>query len=369
MMDNEPIDYHTKIGYIMYGSYIRYDKMYELTKYAFYGKTDSNDVNIFIDVYSILKSLYSRGLNFEVDDYCCISSCIINLAIHLRAYFETRHGVNSTIFIIYGGARVKNCLETLPDYNAKNIIAEESNSFLKDLIQSDLNVVNIICPYLQDIYCIIDYENEFSTIASHLIDTLNAQNPNSITPNIIYSRDMLSYQLVAFKPRTFLYRVKKKFNMDCSWVVTKSNLYDVYRYNEIGNTKHTECGLDVLMLSVFLSIAGVKSRNISSIKSSATTIRILEDAVNSGIFFNGYNSNSIFYHGQDIFNRIFDPVTSQNIMNRFKCIDLPYQTSIYASTIKSKEIMKSIINLYSPDEVRAINNKYFQKYPLDLNRV
>ena len=35
---------------IMYGSYIRYDRLFEMTKYAFYGKTDSDNVNVFIDL-------------------------------------------------------------------------------------------------------------------------------------------------------------------------------------------------------------------------------------------------------------------------------------------------------------------------------
>ena len=46
---------------ILYGSFIRYDRLFEMTKFAFYGKTDSNEVNIFIDVYSLLKGLYTNS--------------------------------------------------------------------------------------------------------------------------------------------------------------------------------------------------------------------------------------------------------------------------------------------------------------------
>ena len=35
---------------LIYGSYIRYDRMYEMSKFAFYGDTDSNNVNIYIDL-------------------------------------------------------------------------------------------------------------------------------------------------------------------------------------------------------------------------------------------------------------------------------------------------------------------------------
>lgn len=58
----------SSIADMLYGSYIRYDRMYEMTKFAFYGKTDSESVNVFIDCYSMLRSLYKRGLNFQVED-------------------------------------------------------------------------------------------------------------------------------------------------------------------------------------------------------------------------------------------------------------------------------------------------------------
>ena len=53
-LNQKQVPYHPNIADILYGSYIKYDRMYEMTKYAFYGKTDSNDVNIYIDAYSIL---------------------------------------------------------------------------------------------------------------------------------------------------------------------------------------------------------------------------------------------------------------------------------------------------------------------------
>ena len=51
-MNNVDPNYYPNVADILYGSYIKYDRLFEMTKFAFYGKTDSNDVNIFIDVYS-----------------------------------------------------------------------------------------------------------------------------------------------------------------------------------------------------------------------------------------------------------------------------------------------------------------------------
>lgn len=355
---------------ILYGNYIRYDRMYEMTKYAFYG-SDSSKVNIYIDLYSMLKSLYSRGLEARIDDFNVIASCMINLAIHLRAYFETRHQTESTIYLVYGGARPSSAISYFHQYNSKNILMEDSDSVMENMIKNNIDIMSILCPYLYNIYCIADYENEFSVIVSSLIDSA-ATNPNDqIVPSIIYSKDPMSYQLVAFKPMTFLYRPKKRSGEDCSWVVTKSTLYNAYRYGELSINKEFDVDLDVRMFSIYLAIAGVRSRSIPALKNANTTAKLLQDAVKSNTIFNGYNINSIFCTKPNPLEVLFsgtkiDPLV---VTSRLSAIDLLYQTSIYSSSKAKVDASLGIVNLYNPDEVRAINNKYFRKYPLDLNRV
>lgn len=357
--------YYPNVADILYGSYIRYERLFEMTKYAFYGKTDSENVNIYIDVYSILKSLYTRGTNIQINDSYAIASCIINLAIHLRAYFDTRHRVASKIFIVYGGARPLNAISQYPPYNIKNIQMEDSNIYLKQLIIDNLEVIKILCPYLYDIYAVIDYENEFSVMTSALIDSKSEK-----IPNIIYSKDLLAYQLVAFKPRTFLYRPKKRNNIDCSWVVTKSTLYNSYRYGELGLTKQFETSLDVRMFSIYQAIAGVKSRNITSNKNGNAAVKLLEKAVQNNVFVNGYNANGIMRDNQAFINMCdIENISHVDLISRFIAIDLLHQTMIYKSTPNFIGANAGIINLYNPQEVRIINDKYFQIYPLDLNRV
>ena len=360
-------NYYPNAADIIYGSYIRYDRLFEMTKYAFYGKTDSESVNIFIDVYSILKGLFTRGNNIKINDSYVVASCIINLAIHLRAYFETRHRVSSTIYIIYGGARPVNAINEYPPYNMRNIQMEDSNSFIKQLIVDNMEVIRILCPYLHDIFSIIDYENEFSVITSALIDT---RNDNKV-PNIIYSKEPLAYQLVAFKPCTFLYRPKKKAYEDCSWVVTKSTLYNAYRYGELGITKQIDTSLDVKMFSIYQSIAGIKSRNILSTKNANATITFLENAIQNNIFNDGYNVGSIIRSRPSAFEKlcIGTNISYLDLTCRLVVIDLQHQTMLYKSTPNFIDATSGIINLYNPQEVRNINDKYFQTYPLDLNRV
>ena len=335
--------------------------MYEMTKYAFYGKTDSNDVNVYIDVYSILRGLYSRGSNLEVADSYAIASCIINLAIHIRAYFNTRHMVATKIYIVYGGARPNSATITFGQYNVRNIELEESNQYLNQLIKDNMDVIKILCPYLYDIFAVIDYENEFFTIVSNLIDVSKSE-----APNIIYSKDQLSYQLVAYKPYTFMYRPKKRGNDDSSWVVTKSTLYNAYRYGEMNLTKEFDVNLNVAAFSLYQSIAGVKSRSMPSIKNANTAAILLEKSVNEGLFNMGFNATSVVH---SISTMSGHPVFNQDLINRFLAIDLIHQTTIYSISPHAISVSEGIINLYNPQEIRNINDKYFQNYPLDLNRV
>ena len=361
-------NYYPNVADIIYGSYIKYDRLFEMTKFAFYGKTDAQEINIYIDVYSILKGIFTKGTNIKIDDSYVIASCIINLAIHLRAYFETRHRVSSKIFIIYGAARPVNAISIYPSYNARNIQMEDSNSFLKRIIKDNLDVISILCPYLYDIFAVIDYDNEFSTIASALIDSSGETGFKS--PNVIYSKEPLAYQLVAFKPRTFLYRSKKRAFEDCSWVVTKSTLYNAYRYAELELSKEIETTLDVKMFSIYQSIAGLKSRTIPSIKNANSTIKVLEKAIKNNVFSMGYNVSAVTRTEESPFEKLaLAGVDCNELIQRFSAIDLNYQTMLYKATPNFIGASSGIINLYNPQEVRNINDKYFQTNPLDLNRV
>jgi|GEM_PF-2176335 len=359
--------YNPNIADLLYGSFIKYDRMYEMTKFALYGATDVRDINIFIDAYSILRSLYRQGSNISVKDSCVIASSLINLAIHLRAYFETRHKTTSKVYIVYGGARPKEAFVNYYRYNEKNIFMENSNIMLSNLIDDNLNMIKVLTPYLYDIFYVIDKENEFSVIVSSIIN----KNKEDKSPNLIYSKDDLAYQLVAFKPRTFLYRPKKRMQEDVSWVATKSTLYNAYRYGELGVKKQIETILDFRMFSIFQAVSGVRDRSMNALKNANNAIKLLENAVASNIFSNGYNANAIFFMEPNPFCLLenIKGITGAEVTNRFAAIDLNYQTMLFENSIASMDMTAGLINLYNPDEVRYINNRYFQEYPLDLNRV
>ena len=367
---------HENMYNVLLSNYIKYDRLYEMTMFAIRPERGSC-VNIFIDMYSLVRQLYNRFGNIMIKDSYAIASSFINLAAHLRAYFETRHGTFSKIYIVYGGARQNTIMapdgtvNQMNGYNEKNILIENSNSILTNLLEDNIKVMQIICPYLNDIFCISDIDNEFITITSKIIE----MNNNNI-PNVIYSKDIMSYQLVPFKRRTFLYRPKRKnYLNDVSWVTTKSTLYEAYRYGELAlqNKEGVYTGstsMNINAFSIYLAIAGVKTRGLSSLKNANVAFNLLNTAINNGLFRDGYNTSSIYRAGgEPLLTLMNDSNKGMEAMQRLMHIDLNYLDLVINDTNIKNNIIQNCINLYNPDEVRYINNKYFVDYPLDLNRI
>ena len=89
---------------IIYSNYIRYDRLKQLVLHEFQNTpyANCNKVNIFIDVYSIVKRLRDiSDLEITKDQKYLLASGIVNMAAHYRAYFQSRHNTSSNIFVIY----------------------------------------------------------------------------------------------------------------------------------------------------------------------------------------------------------------------------------------------------------------------------
>ena len=97
-------------------------------------------------------------------------------------------------------------------------------------------------------------------------------------------------------------------------------------------------------------------------------MKILAKAVEDNVFSMGYNFGAII-RDQSLMKINDFKINPIDVTNRFTAIDLEYQTMLYKSTPAYIGLSASIINLYNPQEIRNINDFYFQNYPLDLNRV
>lgn len=346
-------------------NFIKYDRLYAMCMQAFYGKTNATEVDIYIDMMSMIKMLYNKNYDMLTLDQNVVASAMINLCAHLRDYFYSRHRVYATIYIVYAKNRPVSAVSLIPDYNAHFITTMNAKAQLSDLIETNCNILELVCPYLKDIYFIRDqYFNETSVVIYDLIKRTANDEYRSHIPKIVYSKDKYAYQLVAVTPKTFMFRPKKDNGMDCSFVITKSTIYDLYR-SEHGLTQMDCSGINHGLFSLMLALSGLKSRSIPMLINNTKALKNIKSAIDDSKILNGYMS-SIYIVPTDL------GLNSQSFKlfyDRFNALDLITQHDIYINTPASVDNLRGIINLYNPDEVRELNNKYFQTYPLDLNRL
>lgn len=347
------------IDQILGTNYIRYDRLVDMVNKAFVGSS-ADTVNVYVDLYSMLKQLYNNQ-GYNIEDYTKVTSNIINICAHYREFFRTRYRVESKYFIVYSKNTPYINNQFYPEYNAKNNHAFNSNKLIDDMIIHNTILLETLCPYLPDIH-FIKGEFESSVIIYDLI-CRNELVDNS--PHIVLTKDPYAYQLVPMRDNITVFRPKKNKGIDVSYFINKNNLMHTYLTERKVKINDNYITLSPMTLSLIMALSSVKERNIKSMLNINSAINMVYDAIKEFKLINGYNSD---------FNTIWNAldhrkikVSQLNFEYRLKAIDVHFQHSIFINTAECKDI--NLSNLYDPQTVKDINNKYFINNPLDLNRL
>lgn len=349
---------------VLYGSFIKYNVLKDLTLQALSHST-SDKLNVFIDMYSLLEPLYRYKSVIHI--YTNISAIIINLCAHIRAYYRSYHKVETVIYLINSKNTPMSAKQFYIDYNFKIENSMIQNKPIVSAIVDNSNILNVLCPYLPDVFYIEDNNTESSVIIQNIIEKIRPNNP--MVPNLVISKDPYCYQLVAINPDVVIFRPRKSGNgIDQSWCVTRNNLYEVYRHKDLLN-KNIEANniLAPELFSLVLSFAGLPCRNIYNVFNISNSIKILENAIINGRILNAYSNDVEYTLSLIDYNRVKAP--EYFIKTRFQTLDLNFQHYIYKNCPSEASILNNVVNLYDPDAVREINDKYFINNPLDLNRL
>lgn len=338
-------------------NYVKYSRMTEIINEV-YVNSDATTINVYIDMYSILKPLYS-SMEYEIKDYSALTAGIINMCAHYREFFRTRYNTESKYFIVYS----KNCNyinnQFYLDYNSKMVSKYNSNKKADDMILNNIELLSILCPYLPEIYFI---PSTFETgVVIYDLICRNELLDNS--PHMIITKDIYNYQLVPSRNNITIVRPKKYNGNDISYYLTNSNLLNTYI--EERKVKTNPKFLDPGLLSLIMTLSSVSDRNIKSLFNITTSINLLSNAVQNYRIPNGYNSDI-----ELVWNAIYSnkfKIGYTTFEHRFKTIDIISQHMIFINSPESKKIQLS--DLFDPENVKAINNKYFKTTPLDLNRL
>ena len=110
-------DYKANIESVLLGYYIKYTRLEQLTLTTIASSefANSNDVDIYIDLYDMLKKLYS--IDIYANKQFTIVSSVINLAAHMREFYWTRYHVNSRIYLIYATEESNNHRQFYPGFS------------------------------------------------------------------------------------------------------------------------------------------------------------------------------------------------------------------------------------------------------------
>lgn len=350
------------IDQLINSNYIRYDRLATITNSAFAG-SDADTINLYVDLYSILKVLYKNDV-YKVESPTSITSCIINLVSHYRAFYRTRYNVESNIYLIYS----KNCpyvnKQFYIGYNSKNELTFNTNKSVEEMIEYNLNILDILCPYIPDVY-FIKSEYETGVIIYDLICKNQATNNN---PNIILTKDKYNYQLCSMD-NVVIFRPRKKDNEDISYFINKHTLLYTYLTERKLNTSNLDKTIMPDLLSLIMTMSSVPERNIKNMININTSINIISKLISKNKIING-RSVDLDYLYDAISSESKNSKLNKNIFdNRFKAIDIIYQHMIYYNTNDRLLNDNKLINLYDPENLKYINNEYFKDNPLDLMRL
>lgn len=346
-------DYRVDIESLLYGYYIKYDKLSELIRTV---NCNVGCVDIYIDLYDILKNVYNT--NIHTSKQLTIVSSIINMAAHYRGFFRYRLGINTRIFLVYGEDITNNHTQYIREYKEISRNLENLNyNKIDSVIKSQLEMVKLLCGYIPDVY----YIHRATNSAMFIYDNILSNNSVSF----IISKSRYMYQIPAMIPNnTYILRPKKKSGEDISYLINHGNSL-LYQFDKSNNDKLKE--FNPTLMSCLLALNGFGSYNLHTKCNITIACSLIHQAILEGKITNGMNPDPAYVYSKLDFS-VTRYISITDFKFRFMAIDLSNQYLLYSNMIESKDITWNI-NLYDPETVRHIANKYFIDNPLDLNNL
>lgn len=359
MDENRSInDVRQNLESILFGYYIKYTRMKDLVDTAFANyEQNTNIISVYIDLYDMLKPIYGRTV-YANKQYIIVSS-VINLVAHIREYFRSRHGMWTRIYLVYGEGNTLNHKQFCPSFGDDQIKATLDYDRNHTLIKSQLELVKILAAYIKDVYYIEKNALFPVFVYDHII-----KNPNG--PAIVWTKSKYAVQIPAvLAPNAVLFRPKKYLGEDTSVTLFGQSVLMQY-YKNLSKDKTIEylSKINPQLLSILMTMTGINEYNMNMIVNSTKAIRMLYEAIISNKMLNAY-SYDVDYIYKSI-DRLDKYIDQTSFLFRFKAIDLVYQHMIYSNSPEALDYSWQI-DLYDPDTVREINDKYFFDNPLDLN--
>ena len=344
------------------GSYVKYRNLSQLIASSYAGSA-CEEINLFIDLNSVLKQLYSGDVwtHRSVDQFD-IAASTINMCAHYRNFFRNIN-VETNIFLIYG----LNCPSAnsvyVSGYNAKFVEAYIKKPDITKAIETNLDILNLISQYLPRIYFFNIGTCEVSSMVDYLIHNLPRTNSN--IENIIISKDPLMLQLIP-EHNVRIIRPLKRKDGDDSFIIDNSNLWIKF-ITEFRKGKIPQNLISNIFFQNILCMTSVPERSMFSVFNISKAFQYIEKSVKSNFLDpNKFYTQSGINTALSALQIKFNPT---ELEMRFKAINAHYQAMFILPMEKPELKTLRLIDLEDIPSLKSIVTKYFEKNPIDLDRL
>lgn len=354
---------------IVFQNYIKYERLAELINYAYAGSS-ATEINIYIDLYPIIRSIYSDTYNVSYNGFMDLVPLLINMCAHYRFFFKRSYGVHAKIYLVAGRNMPEYVSMLVPEYNF--VMQRRNNgpahSVMDDMIKTNFDIMKILAPYLPDVH-FVDTAFETSLAIGYII----SKQTDLSVPNLVISKDIYGIQLVTsnrFPNTSFIMPFKKsegETNTDVSVIIkSMDNPADWHEFWEFYITHRKLKFLPATMinpsnLSPIISLSGLPERTLKTLMQFPSVYCMIEQIIGSA---STQCSIESIYSNFDIDGK----VPRHIVENRFHCIDLIYQLdTLYSSSTEA--ILLKFENKHDPQTVKKICDKYFVNIPINLDKL
>ena len=355
-------DYTVDLSAIIYGSYVKIERLQQIVFETFANTSiaEATHLNIFIDLYSTLHPIFSEHYRVNIENYTDVTAGIINMCAHYRRFFKGL-GVHTTFYLIYSDNTCEFNRKFVAGYNS-NFLRKSQIKMFRDVVDNNLDLLATVCPYLPDIHFVKSINNwESAVIISNIIETLNDG-----SPNLIISRDLYPLQVCALYPWTSYLYPSKNRGMDYSIMVPlnekpnfRKEFWNLYLKDKTNKVEYDLTPISPLNMPLVCAMNGFNHRELNLLYNIAMAKKVIL-SINDGI--------DAKIDGFQLVNneKVSNIVNVQIIESRLKAMDVTYALPYYK---QDPENNYKFINLQDNGSLNMINSKYFEKNPLELNKL
>lgn len=346
---------------------VRYEYMDELFKKFSKSLPKEGNVNIFIDVPSTIKQLYNPqnlnllSTNINTTQKYCIASCLLNMIGHYRHYFASHWQNYTNIYFMYNSKMDKEIIGHY-DKNYKKTYYEKRINLNNDVfgnintvIKDNFRIMSIIIDSIPHAYFIDTGDIDYRCIFNYIIKN----NSYEEDLNIILTTDDIFYQSVTFN-NTLILEPKS----DKSRIVYYNN---VMKY--IGNKNKTfEKNPEYLWINpenitLLNALVNQKDYDIEGIRKFGYTKAIVFlNKNNIDVSISIKNEKTI----EEMFKDILNEEEIKKVQNNLSIFNNEYLMERNERKL-DLIIEKQMKFVYTPNDLKKVNEKYFKRYPLILD--